>query len=560
MDVPEKLARIEADLQAPGAPFETRAEDVLGEKMDVFATRAGSLRELVEASAGFGDAEYLVFSDGSGTRRFTFAEHHRLVASTAAALAQRFGVGPGDRVAILGANSPEWIITFWATVSLGAVGVGLNGWWTGPEIRYGLDDADPTVLVADRKRLDRLEGDDPGVPTVVMEDDFAELSGHDPAAGLPDTAIDEDDPALILYTSGTTGRPKGAVNTHRNVIALLGMNFFHGLRILTLNPPGSDSPPNCQLVTSPLFHVSGLHNAAIVFLAGGIKSVWTVGRFDPETVMKLIESERVTGWAFTPTMLRRVVEHPEASRYDLSTLRGGGGGGSAFPPALQARTKKLIPGLRSTMGVGYGLTECSALATLNTGEELTAHPESVGRPMPTVQIEIRDPVTGDVVPDGVDGEIHLRGPSVMIGYWRRPEETAEAIGPGRWLRTGDIGRMADGRLYLASRIHDLILRGGENVYPVEIEQRLEEHPSVAEAAVVGVPDHDLGQAVHAVVVVSEGAARDAETLQTWVGKSLAYYKVPATVEFRTDPLPRNATGKVLKQQLLDGGPATFVED
>ncbi|MCZ7531422.1 MAG: acyl--CoA ligase [Acidimicrobiia bacterium] len=560
MDVPEELARIEADLQAPGAPFETRTEDVLGEKMDVFATRAGSLRELVEASAGFGDAEYLVFSDGSATRRFTFAEHHQLVASTAAALAQRFGIGPGDRVAILGANSPEWIITFWATVSLGAVAVGLNGWWTGPEIRYGLEDADPTVLVADRKRLDRLGGDDPGVPTVVIEDDFTELSGYDPAAGLPDTAIDEDDPALILYTSGTTGRPKGAVNTHRNVIALLGMNFFHGLRILALNPPGPDSPPNCQLVTSPLFHVSGLHNAAIVFLAGGIKSVWTVGRFDPETVMRLIESERVTGWAFTPTMLRRVVEHPEAPRYDLSTLRGGGGGGSAFPPALQARTKELIPGLRSTMGVGYGLTECSALATLNTGEELTAHPESVGRPMPTVQIEIRDPVTGDVVPDGVDGEIHLRGPSVMIGYWQRPEETAEAIGPGRWLRTGDIGRMVDGRLYLASRKRDLILRGGENVYPVEIEQRLEEHPSVAEAAVVGVPDEDLGQAVHAVVVVSEGAALDAETLQTWVGESLAYYKVPATVEFRTDPLPRNATGKVLKQQLLDGGPATFVEE
>jgi len=559
-DVPEDLARIESDLQAAGAPFETRTETVLGEELEVFATRMGSLRELVEASTGFGDAEYLIFSDGESSRRFTFAEHHRLVASTAAALADRYGVGPGDRVAILGANSPEWIVTFWATVCLGAVAVGLNGWWTGPEIRYGLSDSSPKLLVADRKRLERLEGADPGVPCVVMEDDMAELWEYAPDARLPDTPIDEDDPALILYTSGTTGRPKGAIHTHRNVIALLGANFFHGLRIMLLHPPAGDAPPNCQLVTSPLFHVSGLHNAAIVFLAGGIRSVWTIGRFDPETVMLLTERERVTGWSVTPTMLRRVVEHPAVTDYDLSSVRSGGGGGAAFPRELQRRTKELIPGLRSTLGVGYGLTECSALVSLNTGEELDRYPDSVGRPLPTVQVEIRDPVTGEALPDVRDGEIHVRSPLVMLGYWNRPEETAEVIGPGRWLRTGDIGHMENGRLFLASRKRDLILRGGENVYPVEIEQRLEEHPDVHEAAVVGVPDDDLGQAVHAVVVPADGASPDTEELRQWVGETLAYYKVPATVALRPEPLPRNATGKVVKQQLEDNAPTMFVEE
>ncbi len=559
VEVPEDLAKIEADLQAPGAPFETTTETVLGEEMDVFAQRFHSLRELVEASRGFGAAEYLVFSDGEHDRRFTFAEHARLVAVTATALRERYGVRPGDRVAILGANSPEWIVTFWATVSLGAVAVGLNGWWTGPEIRYGLDDSDPKVLVADRKRLDRFGDDDPGVPTIVVEDDFADIWSNEIDA-LPDASIIEDDAALILYTSGTSGRPKGAVHTHRNVLGLLGANFFHGLRILSLHPPEPDASPNCQLVSSPLFHVSGLHNAAIAFLAGGIKSVWTVGRFDPAVVMRLIEREQVTGWSFTATMLKRLVEHPEVGRYDLSTLRSGGGGGSAFPPALQQQAKAVLPGLRESMAVGYGCTECTALATINAGTELAEHPASVGRPMPTVELEIRDPVTGAPMPEGEDGEVCIRGPMVMLEYWRRPDDTAEAIGPGRWLRTGDLGRLEGGRLFLASRRTDLILRGGENVYPAEIEQRLEEHPSVAEVAVVGVPDADLGQAVQAIIVPAPDATVDTEALERWVGEALAYYKVPAHWVIRDEPLPRNAAGKVVKAELTSDKPAQFVED
>jgi len=557
--VPEGLARIEADLLAPGGVFALEDVEVLGEPMQAMANRLTSLRDALVASVNHGDAEYLVFSDGTTERRITFREHERLAASVAAGLRDRYGVGPGDRVAILAANCPEWIITFWATVSLGAVAVGLNGWWVGPEIEYGIEDCDPTVLVADRRRLARLEGRDPGVPVIVIEDQFPELEAHDPDATLPDTPIDEDDPAIILYTSGTTGRPKGAVHSHRNVGALLGLTFFHGLRNLLNDPPPADAGPSVQLVSSPLFHVSGLHTGAVAFLVGGVKSVWTMGRFDPVVIMRLIERERATHWSFTPTMLHRVITHPEFGTYDLSSIRSGGGGGATFSPALIRAAKVAMPRLSTSMGVGYGLTECTALATLNSGEELDAHPTSVGRPLPTVQVEIRDDA-GRALPEGEEGDIHVRGPNVMLGYWNKPEETAASIGPGRWLRTGDVGRLEGGRLYLATRKRDLIIRGGENVYPVEIEHRLEDHPAVAEAAVVGVPHEDLGQEVLAVCVLTPGGTATAEELTAWCAEALAYFKVPARIEFRTEPLPRNATGKVLKHVLSGDGSSDFVEE
>jgi acyl-CoA synthetase (AMP-forming)/AMP-acid ligase II len=557
--VPDALLKIEEDLLAPGGLFALEEVDVLGERMPVFANRLRSLRDALVASVGFGDREYVVFSDGRERSALTFAQHERAVASVAAALRDRYGVGPGDRVAILAANCPEWIITFWATVSLGAVAVGLNGWWVGPEIRYGIDDSDPKLLVADRKRLDRLEGADPGVPTVVIEDEFEALVAYAPDAALPDVPIAEDDPAVILYTSGTTGRPKGAINTHRNIAAALGLSFFHGARLAFLNPPEPGLLPPRQLVTYPLFHVSGLHMGAVSFLVTGLSSVWLVGRFDPVTVMRLIEEEQITGWSYTPTMLYRVVTHPDLAAYDLSKLRMGGGGGATFSPALIRRTREALPNLRGAIGVGYGQTECAALATLNSAAELEAYPESAGRVLPTVQLEIRDPLD-QPLPEGEEGEICLRGPMVMPGYWRRPEETAATIGPGHWLHTGDIGRMEDGRLWLASRRRDLILRGGENVYPVEIENRLEEHPAVAEVAVIPVDHEELGQQVKAVIVFAEGADVDPEELHAFCAEGLAYYKVPEHWEIRTEPLPRNATGKVVKQVLLDAQDLQFVEE
>ncbi len=558
--IPEGLLALEAELVGPGGLFEVGAEIVDGREMAVFTGRLPHLRAALESAAGFGDREYFVFADRETRRAVTHEEHRRAVASVAAVLRDEYGVGPGDRVAILAANCPEWIVTFWAAVSLGAIAVGLNGWWVGDEIRYGIADSDPTVLVVDRKRLDRLGGEDPGVPTIVIEDDFDRLWHAHPDATLPEHPIAEDDPAIILYTSGTTGRPKGAVNTHRNVIAAIGMSFFHGARLALLKPdPAAAATPIRQLVTYPLFHVSGLHMGAVAFMISGISSVWTLGRFDEELVMGLIQEEQITGWSYTPTMLHRVVNHPRISEFDLSSLRNGGGGGAAFSPALLEQARTVIPNLKGVMGVGYGQTECAALATINAGEELLAFPDAAGRPLPTIELEIRDE-SGAVLADGEDGEIMLRGPMVMPGYWRRPDETAATILPGGWLRTGDIGHMDGGRLYLATRKRDMILRGGENVYPIEIENRLEAHSDVAEVAVIGIDHESLGQEVGAVVVPRDGAAIDTDSLAQFCAETLAYYKVPTVWRVQSESLPRNATGKVIKAVLLEQDSLQFEED
>jgi acyl-CoA synthetase (AMP-forming)/AMP-acid ligase II len=314
-----------------------------------------------------------------------------------------------------------------------------------------------------------------------------------------------------------------------------------------------------MLVTVPLFHLSGLYAAAVTMLAVGGKAVFRSGRFDPADVLRLIEQERVTSWSALGSMAHQVVSHPDVDRYDLSSIRNIGSGGAPVSADLQARMREAFPNARKQMGIGYGLTESSALATINFGEELAEAPESVGRPLPTVSIQIRDE-QGRALPEGREGEIHVRSPLVMKEYWRRPEETRATIGPGRWLRTGDIGRIEGGRLFIASRKRDLILRGGENVYPAEIEQCLESHPDVCEAAVVGREHAELGQEVEAVVVPVEGAEIDTAKLRDWVAERLAYYKVPVHWQLRAQPLPRNASGKIMKHLLDDEFENPFIED
>lgn len=556
------LQEAEEILLAPGSPFETTTATVNGEVYEVFANRAGNLRELLARSVEHGNRELFIWDDG---RRYTFIEHERLVASTAAAMAERYSIGPGDRVALLGANSPEWIIGMWAAISLGAIAVGMNGWWTGDEIVYGLELTDPKLLIADQKRLARLDGADPGMATVVVEEDFDDrLSGFDMAAPLPDVPIKEDDPAVVLFTSGTTGRPKGAINTHRNIIAFLGITAFSGARSAMLagaatRTPDPDAPEPCSLVGSPLFHVSGLHSAAVAMVANGVKSVWTTGRFDPEKVFQLTEQERVTRWGGVTTQVWRLLEHPALNDYDHSSVQACGGGGSVWSPELQRAIRERLPDAAPQMQVGYGSTETGALATIATSQMLLDDPTCAGTPLPTVQVEIRDS-SGHRVPDGSVGEVCVRGPNVMPGYWNQPDATEAAFFDSHWLRTGDFGHMHGDMLTIASRVRDMIIRGGENVYPIEIENRLEEHPGIHEASVIGVDHRTLGQEVKAVVVPQAGVSLDAAEIQRFVGEKLAYYKVPAHVEVRTDPLPRNASGKVLKHVLTGDAANTFVEE
>ncbi len=551
-----------ARLTAPGSPFEVVDEVVFGERVPVFKHRPPHLRAmLADSVVRFGDLPYVHFDDG---RSLTFTEHAGVVGSIAAGLAEVHGIRPGDRVAILGANSLEWLLTFWATISLGATAVLCNGWWQDDEIRYGLDLTEPKLLVADQKRLDRLHGGRASIamPVVVMETEFAALWNHAPGAALPDVAIHEDDAAAIMFTSGTTGRPKGAISTHRNLIAFTMLGHFNGALGAVRYPRPADAPPpvpGVNIASSPMFHVSGLQSAVIAGVASGQKYVWTTGRFDPKKVLELAHEHRATRLGGVPTQLWRVLEHPDFDQYDLSSVMSSGGGGSVVSPELQRTIREKIPTASAGVSLGYGLTECGGLCTMATNEMLLEDPTCAGRPIATAQVAILDD-DGAPLPEGEVGHVCIRGAMVMPGYYNNPKATADAFFPGRWLNSGDYGRMVGDMLYLESRKRDMIIRGGENIYPIEIENRLDEHPSVLESAVVGVEHRTLGQEVKAVVVAKPGRAIDPDDLKAFVAQTLAYYKVPEYIEVRDEPLPRNASGKVLKTVLTGDAENTFVED
>lgn len=543
MDIAEMRAAAAAvadGLTAPGAPFELVEEDVLGSRLPVFKNRARSLGQLLHESLAYGDRDYVV----TATEQLSFAHHGAHVASLAAALRDEHDVQPGDRVAIAAANSPEWITAFWATVSLGAIAVGFNAWWSRGEHAYAIEHVQPKVVVADAKRAALL---DTTIPVLSVEEDLPRLARQSPHAALPEVAVDEDDPATILYTSGTSGKPKGVVHSHRNLLAVVEYHRFNDALAAAFGDP---TPPQDKryLLTMPLFHIASLHNLAVPRLATGSTAVIHQGAFDVDRVLRLIEQRRVTNWGAVPTMAHRLLEHGDLSGYDLSSLRSFALASAPSSPAFKTRLRAALPFAEQALADSYGLTESSTAATVASPLDLAEAPDTVGRPIVTVQVEVRDDA-GKPVAEGEEGEVCVRSQFVMLGYWNDPEATAAAIREDRWLHTGDIGVIEQGRLRLSTRRSDLILRGGENVYPVEVEAVLAEHPAVRESAVLGVDHPDLGQEVAAVVVVEPGADVTEQDLETYVKDNLAYYKVPSKWRLTTEPLPVNATGKVLRREV-----------
>ena len=572
------MSEVQAQLTGPGGMFELAVEDVGGRPMEVYAQRMRSLREVQDAAAQRGDeATFLVYGD----RRYGFAEFVAAANGVGRALAERFGIGRGDRVAVLSQNNPDWCLTFWATVARGAILVGLNGWWKADEILYGLVDSGSTVLVADRKRFERIAdrldeapelahvflvdadpADFPDTPGAAVLHRYDELTTEpDPAS--PSDTIDEDDAAVIFYTSGTTGKPKGAISTHRSMIANLQNTMFNAVAGAMASADGTsvlgrNTGPTVSLLTSPLFHVSGCHSGLVVGMLAGIKIVIPEGRFDPEHALGLIQDHKVTVWATVPTMVWRVCEYPGRHDYDTSSVTSVAFGGSPSAEELQRKVLDTFPNVSSTANA-YGLTETSSVATVISGEDAKRKPWSVGPPVPTVELRIIDAL-GQPVGPGETGEVCVRGPILMKGYWNKPEATAEAIDPEGWLHTGDIGHLDDeGYLAITDRKKDMIIRGGENVYCVEIENRLVDHPAIADAAVIGVPHPSLGEEVKAVVQLEPGASMSEDDVRAWVRAELADFKVPTYVDVRHDPLPRNASGKLLKNVLRGEGDVSFVE-
>ena len=537
---------------APGQRYETERIVVDGVKLTAFKNVPRSLRELFGSLRGR-EGTFLVYED----ERWSVADFVGRMDALGAALVERYGVRPGDRVAVGMRNYPEWVVSAGAVLSVGAVLVSLNAWWTEDELDYALGDATPTVLIADIERVERTRESAArrGVRTIGVRLDTVP-EGVDrweevvqPGAALPEVDVAPDDDATILYTSGTTGRPKGAVSTHRAVLQALAGFGCRTAVVRVLHPdeaPTTPAPPVFILIV-PLFHVTGFVPVLLSCVGNGLKLVMMY-RWDADRALELIERERVTNFVGVPTQSWDLLESPRFAETDTSSLVSVGGGGAPAPPELVKRVSSSFRQGRPS--IGYGMTETNAYGPQNSGTDYESHPTSTGRATPILEISVRDD-DGSPMPVGSRGEIWFKGPHLIRGFWNRPDATAEAIVDG-WLRTGDIGRVDDeGFVYVEDRAKDMVLRGGENVYCTEVEAAIYEHPSVYEAAVFGVPHERLGEEVAAAVYLRPGVTLTAEELQRHVGERLAPFKVPSRVLVLDHPLPRNASGKILKRELRD---------
>jgi long-chain acyl-CoA synthetase len=549
-------AEIRERLIGPGGAFEIVREDVRGHSMWVFRERIRSLREMLERTERFGDRLYLV----DGDVRLTFRDHLEQVARVAHALREHHGIRPGDRVALFAANRWEWIVAFWATSWLGAIPCLMNGWWTAEEFADAAALVEPALVIGDAARLERVKSVLPGLRTLGL-DDFGILLRAPKTAASPAPATREDDPAFLIFTSGTTGRAKAVSVPHRAACGFAQVSGFseaygRGLFGVPLPAAGVPNPPSDDvvLVTSPLFHVSMLYGAVVMGAVKGFRMVLLPGRLEPERVLEAIERERVTLWMALGSAAPRVAGCPALRDYDTSSLRQVGIGGAPVSPTVQESLRTAFPSTGRLLGMGYTSTEGGAVIASIGGPEFERHPTSTGRVSLTVEVELRD-ATGNPVAAGEEGEVHVRSPYVMLGYWSDAKATASALLPGGWLAMGDVARFEGDLLYINARARDMLLVSAENVSPTEIEYCLEAHPRVLEAAVIGVDDPVTGDAVCAVVVVEPANRPETSDLDDWCRRSLAHYKVPSLWHLVHDPLPRTPSGKVIKSEVR-----TWVED
>ncbi|MFC5951622.1 class I adenylate-forming enzyme family protein [Pseudonocardia lutea] len=550
------LGRELARMTAPGAEFALREEVVGGIPMRVYERGPHTLAETIADTAAFGDRPYWVYAD----EHLDYATHLRLVHGLAAALRGGYGLEPGDRVAIAMRNYPEWGVVFWAAQLAGLVAVPLNAWWTGPELVWAVGDSGARVVVADGERAPLLAGHGgigSDVPLIRVRGEgpspgreWADLvASLDLTVGPPPVTVRPDDPSTILYTSGTTGRPKGAVHTHRNHVTNALNVLLTARANAAASPSGRPAPPQSgTLLTYPLFHIAGLNGLYGQVVVGG--KVATLYRWDREEARRLVREERLTGGAGVPTTMRELAEIAIAHPDELASLSRIGMGGAPIPGELVQRIGTELGPLSAN---GYGLTETTSAVCANIGADYVAHPDSVGRPAPGADLRIVDPETLAEVPEGEIGELWFRGPNVVGGYWHNPGATAAAFVDG-WFRTGDLGFVRAGWVYVVDRLKDVVLRGGENVYSAQVEAALHEVPWVAEVAVFGVPHPTLGEEVAAAVRTEPGTAHDdaaAEALRAHVTARVAGFAAPAHVFWWDEPLPRTATGKLLKRELRE---------
>jgi long-chain acyl-CoA synthetase len=560
------IAQAHARLTAPGQPFEMETLIIRGISTRVWKNAPPTLRSVLEIARSYGDRIFLVNED----ERVSFEAFYRAVSTFSEALRAR-GVGKGDRVAIVMRNLPEWPVAFYAAAALGAIVTPLNAWWTGPELEYGLLDSGAKIVVVDSERLERLadnlqkcpavecvfvsrrteETADPRVVTLESvlgePDQWSSLPDHP----LPTAEVGPDDDATIFYTSGTTGKPKGAVATNRNITSNIMASACAAARAFLRRgeaPPALDpmGPQRGVLLSVPFFHATGCFAILNPSLLSGSK-IAMMRRWDVVKAFEVIEREKLTSCGGVPTIAWQLIEHPLRKNYDLSSLESVAYGGAPSAPELVRQIKEVFP--KSQPGNGWGMTETSATATTHGAEDYEHRPDSCGPAVPVTDLKIMSLEGDRELAIGEVGELWCRGPQVVRGYWRQPEATAKTFVDG-WVKTGDLARLDDeGFCYIIDRAKDMLIRGGENIYCIEVENVLFDHPAIMDAALVGIPHKTLGEEAAAVVTLKPGASVTEEALRAYVATRLAAFKVPVKILFWPETLPRNANGKVLKGEL-----------
>ncbi len=564
------LEAANAALTAEGSQFEMEQIDIAGVPTRIWKHAPHDLGALLDLSRGHGERIFTILDED----RISFDANWRAVAALAHAFVA-MGVEKGDRVAFAMRNLPEWPVIFLAITSLGAIAVPLNAWWTGGELAYGITDSGAKIVIVDAERYERIqphlaeigaheagaaEGAGRAVQIVVTRAAQAasgtmkleDIIGPPPRwASLPDVArpmadLDSDDAATIFYTSGTTGRPKGALGTHRNLMTnILSGGFAAARGSLRRGETPPVSTPKTILLVIPMFHVTASSATLMGSLAAGNTMIF-MRKWDIIPAMEIIQREKVHVTGGVPTIAWQLIEHPARSQYDLSSLEAIGYGGAPSAPELVKRIHEEFGALPAN---GWGMTETMATVTSHSAEDYFNRPQSAGPPVAVADIEIRGDDGVTRLPAGTVGELWARGPMVVKGYWNKPDATAETFVNG-WVRTGDLAKIdEEGFVFIVDRAKDMVIRGGENIYSSEVENILYAHPAVTDCAVIGIPHRTLGEEPAAVVHLAPGMSATEAELQKWVGAHLAAFKVPVKIGFVADTLPRNANGKILKKEL-----------